>query len=45
MKKIYEKLNIFVLSFVEEDILTISPGGGFDNVFDDDDGTWDSPEF
>ena len=46
MKKIYEKLDMFVVSFEEEDILTISPaGGGFDNVFDDNDGTWDNVTF
>lgn len=46
MKKIYEKLDMFVVSFEEEDILTMSPGGGgFDNVFDDNDETWDNVTF
>lgn len=45
MKKFYEELKLFVLSFEQEDILTISPGNNFDNVFDDNDDTWDKPEF
>jgi hypothetical protein len=45
MKKLYEELEINVLSFDEEDILTTSPGGGFDNVFSDEKDNWNSVEF
>ena len=45
MKKFYEELKLNVVAFEQEDILTNSLGGGFDNVFSDETGKWDTPEF
>ena len=44
MKKAYEEIKLNVIAF-EEDILTASFGGDFDNLFSDDNNQWDSVDF
>ena len=45
MKKAYEEIKLNVIAFEEEDILTASFGGDFDNLFSDDNNQWDSVDF
>ena len=44
MKKFYEEVELHVVYF-QEDILTASFGGDFDNLFSDDNNQWDSVDF